>query len=63
LSGQFRPAADDDGERFEGTGRVVKPGRTLTVSEGVVVEVGAPDRPLATMTATLMAVADRGIAD
>jgi uncharacterized protein (TIGR00369 family) len=56
----LRPA---EGETFEGTGRVVKPGRTLTVAEGVVVETGAPDRPIATMTATLMAVADRGLAD
>lgn len=56
----LRPA---EGEQFEGTGRVLKPGRTLTVAEGVVVEAGAPDRPIATMTATLMAVADRGLED
>lgn len=56
----LRPA---EGERFEGTGRVIKPGRTLTVAEGVVVESTAPDRPIATMVATLMAVADRGIED
>lgn len=56
----LRPA---EGERFEGTGRVVKPGRTLTVAEGVVVETSTPDRPIATLTATLMAVADRGIED
>lgn len=56
----LRPAA---GERFEGRGNVVKPGHTLTVAEGVITEVSAPDRPIATMTATLMAVADRGISD
>ena len=56
----LRPA---EGERFKGTGRVIKPGRTLTVAEGVLVETSAPDRPIATMTATLMAVAGRGIKD
>ncbi|MEM7322049.1 MAG: PaaI family thioesterase [Actinomycetota bacterium] len=56
----LRPA---EGARFEGTSRVVKPGRTLTVAEGVVVETAAPDRPIATMTATLMAVANRDITD
>jgi len=56
----LRPA---EGERFTGTGRVIKPGHTLTVAEGVLVETSAPDRPIATMTATLMAVAGRGIKD
>ena len=56
----LRPA---DGERFEGRGRVVKPGRVLTVAEGVLMATSAPDRPIATMTATLMAVSDRGIED
>jgi acyl-coenzyme A thioesterase PaaI-like protein len=56
----LRPAA---GERFEGRGRVVKPGRALTVADGVLTSTSAPDRPIATMTATLMAVADRGIED
>lgn len=56
----LRPA---EGERFSGTGRVVKPGRTLTVADGVLVETSAPDRPIATMTATLMAVAGRGLED
>lgn len=54
----LRPA---EGERFEGRGRVVKPGRTLTVAEGELTEAGRPDRPIATMSATLMAVADRGL--
>ena len=56
----LRPA---EGDRFHGTGRVLKPGRTLTVAEGVLVETGAAERPIATMTATLMAVAGRGITD
>jgi uncharacterized protein (TIGR00369 family) len=56
----LRPAT---GDRFEGRGRVVKPGRTLTVAEGVLTATIAPDRPIATMTATLMAVADRGLED
>ncbi len=54
----LRPA---EGQRFEGVGRVVKPGRTLTVADGTLVDASAPDRPIATMSATLMAVADRGI--
>lgn len=56
----LRPA---EGERFLGTGRVVKPGRTLTVAEGVLVEASAPDRAIATMSATLMSVAGRGLKD
>lgn len=56
----LRPA---EGERFEGTGRLFEPGRTLTVAEGVIVDTIAPDRTIATMTATLMALADRGITD
>ena len=56
----LRPA---EGARFNGTGRVIKPGRTLTVAEGVLVETSAPDRPIATMTATLMAVTGRGLKD
>ncbi len=56
----LRPAA---GHHFEGVGRVVKPGRTLTVAEGVLVELGQPDRPIATMSATLMAITDRDLVD
>lgn len=56
----LRPA---EGERFEGVGRVLKAGRTLTVAEGSVSAVADPERPIATMTATLMSVVDRGIAD
>ena len=49
----LEPAA---GERFRATGRVVRAGRTLTVCDGVFVNVDAPERPLATMTSTLIAV-------
>lgn len=56
----LRPA---EGTRFEGQGRVVKPGRTLSVADAVLVEVSAPDRPIATVTATLMALADRDLVD
>jgi uncharacterized protein (TIGR00369 family) len=49
----LEPAA---GERFRATGRVVRAGRTLTVCQGTLVEIGAPDRPIATMTATLIAL-------
>lgn len=51
----LRPAA---GDRFEACGTVVKPGRTLSVATGVLISAGAPDRPIATMTATLMGVAE-----
>ncbi len=49
----LEPAA---GERFRATGRVVRAGRTLTVCEAVFVSLDAPERPLAIMTGTLMAV-------
>ena len=49
------------GERFLFTSRVVKPGRTITVCEGRAVAVGADGEKLvATMTATMMAIFDRG---
>jgi uncharacterized protein (TIGR00369 family) len=51
----LEPAA---GERLRATGRVVRAGRTLTVCDGVLVDVDAPQRPIATMTATLMAVSE-----
>lgn len=54
----LRPA---DGQRFVATGSVVKPGRTITVCDGVVIADGDADRPIATVSATLMGVADRGI--
>lgn len=52
--------APASGERFRFVGEVIKPGRTLTVSEGrgYAAEDGA-EKLIATMTATLMAVRDR----
>ena len=49
----LEPAA---GERFRATGRVLRAGRTLTICEGIFAAVDAPERPLATMTATLIAL-------
>ena len=51
------PAA---GERLVAVGRVVKPGRTLTVTQGeVFAETGSERRLVALLTATLMAVEGR----
>ena len=51
------PAA---GERLVAVGRVVKPGRTLMVTQGeVFAETGAERRLVALLTATLRAVAGR----
>jgi uncharacterized protein (TIGR00369 family) len=51
------PAA---GERLIAEGRVVKPGRTLTVTQGeVFAETGGERRLVALLTATLMAVEGR----
>ena len=48
------------GERFRFVGEVVRPGRTLTVSEGrAYATEGAAEKLIATMTATLMAVRGR----
>jgi uncharacterized protein (TIGR00369 family) len=45
-------------------GRVVKAGRTVTVCEGeVVAREGDGEKLVATMSATMMVVRDRGIAD
>ncbi|MCM2561140.1 PaaI family thioesterase [Lutimaribacter sp. EGI FJ00015] len=55
--------APAQGERFEFVGRVVKPGRTLVLTEGraeAMDDAGAR-RLIATMSCTLMAVRDRGI--
>jgi len=51
--------APAQGERFRFVGTVVKPGRTITVSEGQAFAV-VPDgeKRVATMTCTLMAVPD-----
>lgn len=48
------------GRRFVARGRVLKPGRTLTVTTGdVVAETDAGWTPVVTMLATMMAVPDR----
>ena len=67
LSVEFKvnllaPAA---GERFIATGRVVKPGRTLTVCAGeVAAERGGERAVVALMQATMMTLRDRaGVAD
>jgi acyl-coenzyme A thioesterase PaaI-like protein len=53
------PAA---GRRFVAHGRVMKPGRTLTVAFGdVVAESEAGQRTIATMLATMMTVSGREI--
>jgi uncharacterized protein (TIGR00369 family) len=49
------------GDRFLFRGRVLKPGRTLTVCEGQAFAITGSSRKLvATMTGTLMALFDRG---
>lgn len=52
----LRPAV---GDKFIARGRVVKPGKTLTVCTGKVVAIG-PDgeKPVAVMTSTLMTMVD-----
>lgn len=52
----LRPAV---GDKFIARGRVVKPGKTLTVCTGEVVAIG-PDgeKPVAVMTSTLMTMVD-----
>lgn len=51
------PAA---GRRFLAYGRVMKPGRTLTVTTGdVVAETDAGPKPVATMLATMMTASGR----
>ena len=48
------------GERFVARGRVTKPGRVITVADGTLVAVSADgEKPIATMTGTLMTVRDR----
>ena len=54
--------APAQGERFRMEGLVVKPGRTITVTEGRAYSIeGEREKLIATMGATLMAVAGRGI--
>jgi len=53
------PAA---GRRFVAYGRVVKPGRTLTVTTGdVLAETDAGPKPIATILATMMTMSGRDI--
>ena len=49
------------GQRFAFRGRVVKPGRTLTVcdAQGFAVDGGSGERLIATMSGTLMALFER----
>ncbi len=52
--------APAQGERFRMEGRVLKPGRTITVTEGRAYAMGAQgDKLVATMGCTLMAVTGR----
>lgn len=52
--------APAQGERFRMEGRVLKPGRTITVTEGRAYAVGSQgDKLVATMGCTLMAVTGR----
>jgi len=52
--------APAQGERFRMEGRVLKPGRTITVTEGRAYALGAQgDKLVATMGCTLMAVTGR----
>ena len=54
--------APAEGLRFIAHGRVVKPGRTITVTTGdVVAETKVGPKPIATMLATVMAVTGRQI--
>lgn len=54
----LRPA---QGAHFVGAGRVVKAGRTILVCEAELIADNAVDRPLATMTATMMSTPFRGV--
>ena len=52
--------APAEGERFQVVGRVLKPGRTIFVTEGEVFAIqGDRIKRIATMTCTLMALYDR----
>ncbi|MCG2591597.1 PaaI family thioesterase [Ramlibacter sp. XY19] len=54
--------APAQGQRFRMEGLVIKPGRTITVTEGRAYALdGGREKLVATMGATLMAVAGRGI--
>lgn len=57
--------APGQGERFLARGRVLKPGRTITVCSGEVIATtqGREERLVAVMSATMMALRDRGLED
>jgi uncharacterized protein (TIGR00369 family) len=56
--------APGQGDRFLARGRVLKPGRTITVANGEVIAFSAgKERLVATMTATLMTLNERGLLD
>lgn len=66
LSVEFKVnlLAPASGSRFLARGRVVKPGRTVTVVWGEVVSVdGDEEKLVTTMVGTMMRVEGRGIAD
>lgn len=53
--------APAEGERFQATGRVRKPGRNITVTEGEVIAlVGEKQKLVATMMGTMMTIHGRG---
>jgi uncharacterized protein (TIGR00369 family) len=53
-----------EGERFIARGRVLKPGRTITVANGEVIAVRrGEERLVAIMSATMMTIRDRGLSD
>ena len=51
----LRPAR---GTAFRASARVIKPGRTLMVTEAHLTATEAPDRPLALLNATMMVIPD-----
>lgn len=56
--------APAEGEKLIARGRVVRAGRTLTTCAGDAYMVGdGPERHVATVTATMMCVRDRGLED
>jgi uncharacterized protein (TIGR00369 family) len=66
LSIEFKTnmLAPADGERFIARGRVIKPGRTIFVTDATVHAVRKGEEKLvATMTGTMMVVTGRGISD
>ena len=56
--------APADGERFIARGKVIKPGRTIYVTDATVHAVrNGAEKLVATMTGTMMVVQGRGISD